>query len=89
MHPERLEHPCIINQLKLRAISTIYQSKSYDIWLHPASREGYQLDHFFVPMICAKHDVKEETDGAPINHTVISLKHKLPILYQKWSKEDK
>ena len=69
-----------MNQLKLRAVSTFYQSKSYDTWLHPATKEGYQLGHFFIPTIHAKYivNVKWKMNGVPGDHAAISLKIILP-----------
>jgi len=53
---QRGKHICaLMTQLKLRAISTFYQSKSYDTWLHLATKTGYQLDHFFIPTVHAKY----------------------------------
>ena len=70
----------LMNQLKLRAITTFYQSKSYDTWLHLATKEGCLLDHFFVPIIHAKYivDVKQKMNRVPSNQAAISLKLKLP-----------
>jgi len=70
----------LMNQLELRAISTFYQSKSYDTWLHPATKEEYQLDHFLIPKVHAKYiiNVKQKMNGVPSNHAAISIKLKLP-----------
>ena len=46
----------------------------------PSNKEGYQLDHFFIPTIHAKYiiNVKWKMNGVPSDHAAISLKLKLP-----------
>ena len=56
--------------LNQRGENIFYRSRSYDTWLHPATKEGYQLYHFFILTIHAKYiiDVKWKMNRVPSDH---------------------
>ena len=57
------------------AISTFFQQKSPHTWLHPATHEPYQIDHFFIQ---AEHTriikhVKRKSDGTESDHMALLI----------------
>ena len=74
----------VINQHQLRAASTFFESHKHDTWIHPATKEKYQLDHFLIKRNHLQFvtNVKCKSDGIPSDHS--ALKINLRFLNSKW-----
>jgi len=70
----------MLKQIQYRAISTFFDSKHHNTWMHPATKQCYQLDHFLMPKNQLRYvkNAKRKCDSIPSDHEAIYLELCLP-----------
>ena len=66
--------------IRLQSPEYFFDNKNkHDMWIHPATKVGYQLDHFLVPCNQLRNviSIKHKFDGAPNDHCTLFLTYHL------------